>query len=136
MPAKDVYHSAVRNALVKDGWTISDDPFRIRWGKRDYYVDLGAVDTLGAWKDGRRIAVECKSFIGNSLVDDVEKALGQVLLYQAILARKGDDHDVFLAVPKLVAKLFDEPLGELLLEDFGLRVIVFDPKREEILQWL
>ncbi len=29
MPAKDTYHDALRSALVKDGWTITDDPFRL-----------------------------------------------------------------------------------------------------------
>jgi hypothetical protein len=27
--AKDIYHQAVRNALEKEGWTITHDPFRI-----------------------------------------------------------------------------------------------------------
>ena len=27
MPARDLYHDAVKNALVKDGWTITHDPF-------------------------------------------------------------------------------------------------------------
>jgi len=31
MPAKDVIHDAVRNALVKDGWTISDDLLRLKY---------------------------------------------------------------------------------------------------------
>ncbi len=26
MPAKDIYHNQVKNALIKDGWTITDDP--------------------------------------------------------------------------------------------------------------
>jgi hypothetical protein len=25
MPAKDLYHEAVKNALIKDGWTITAD---------------------------------------------------------------------------------------------------------------
>ena len=29
MPAKDIYHDAVKNALIKDGWTILADPFLI-----------------------------------------------------------------------------------------------------------
>jgi hypothetical protein len=31
MPRKDRIHQAVRNALVKDGWTVTDDPFRIAY---------------------------------------------------------------------------------------------------------
>jgi hypothetical protein len=48
MPARDKYHDAVRNALIKDGWTITHDPLRLVWGKRDMYVDLGAKKLLGA----------------------------------------------------------------------------------------
>ena len=31
MPARDIYHNAVKNALVKDGWTITDDPLHLKW---------------------------------------------------------------------------------------------------------
>ena len=30
MPARDLYHDAVKAALIKDGWTITDDPFMIK----------------------------------------------------------------------------------------------------------
>jgi hypothetical protein len=136
MPAKDTYHDAVRNALVKDGWTITDDPLRLVWGKKDYYVDLGAERMLAAEKEGRQIAVEVKSFVGASQVDDMEKALGQFLVYHSILRRKQPDRTLFLAVPKTAAKVFDEPLGQLLLEDYEIQVIVFDPNQQEILRWL
>jgi hypothetical protein len=136
MSARDLYHEVVRGALIKDGWTITDDPLRIRWGKRDYYVDLGAERLIGAERAGQRIAVEIKSFLGASLVDDVEKALGQFLIYRSVMRRRLPDYEVFLAVPRGVAKLLDEPLGLLLFEDFDLRVVVFDPKRKEIIRWL
>ena len=42
MPAKDFYHDTVKNALVKDGWTITHDPLMLRWGKKDMFIDLGA----------------------------------------------------------------------------------------------
>jgi hypothetical protein len=136
MAAKDIYHDDVRSALVKDGWTITDDPFRLRWGKKDYYVDLGAEAVIAAEIPGRRIAVEIKSFVGPSLVDDVEKALGQYLIYRSILKRRQPDRELFLAIPNDVAKLFDEPLGRLLMEDYDLRVVVFHVKKKEIVRWL
>jgi hypothetical protein len=76
MPAKDTYHDALCRALVKDGWTITDDPFRLIWGKRDFYVDLGAERVVAAEKAGKRIAVEVKSFLGASAMHDLELALG------------------------------------------------------------
>jgi len=30
MPAKDRYHDAVKNALTKDGWDITADPYPIK----------------------------------------------------------------------------------------------------------
>jgi hypothetical protein len=136
MAAKDIYHNDVRSALIKDGWTITDDPFRLRWGKKDYYVDLGAEEVIAAEMSGRRIAVEVKSFVGPSIVDDMEKALGQYLIYRSILKRRQPDRQLFLAVPKSIARLFDEPLGHLLMEDYGLYVVVFHPKKKEIIRWL
>jgi hypothetical protein len=136
MAAKDLYHPNVRAALTVAGWTITDDPFRLRWGKKDYFVDLGAEELIAAERPGRRIAVEIKSFLGPSLVDDMEKALGQYLVYRSILRRRQADRELFLAIPLNIAKLFDEPLGQLLMEDYDLRVIVFHPKKQEIVRWL
>ena len=136
MSAKDIYHDAVRNALVKDGWTITDDPLHLVWGKTNFYVDLGAERILAAEKQGRRIAVEVKSFVGDSEMDDMEKALGQFMLYHSIMRRKDPDRTLFLAIPKNAAEIFDEPVGRLLLEDYEIQVIVFDPDKQEIIQWL
>lgn len=40
MPARDKYHDCVCNALIKDGWTITNDPLVLKWGGKDLYVDL------------------------------------------------------------------------------------------------
>jgi hypothetical protein len=77
MPAKDIYHEVVKNALIKDGWTITDDPLKLTIGSRSLYVDLGAEKLIAAQKDSQRIAVEIKSFISPSPINDLENALGQ-----------------------------------------------------------
>jgi hypothetical protein len=48
MPARDSYHDAGKNTLVKDGWTITHDPYRMTVGQRTVYVDLGADNILAA----------------------------------------------------------------------------------------
>ncbi|MFN6535902.1 MAG: element excision factor XisH family protein [Nostoc sp. EkiNYC01] len=58
MPARDRYHQNLKNALIKDGWTITDDPFHLKWGKKDLYVDLVAEKLLIAEKGTQKIAVE------------------------------------------------------------------------------
>lgn len=136
MPAKDVYHDQVRDALVKDGWVITDDPYRLIWGERDFYVDLGAERFMAAQKDETRIAVEVKSFLGASQMHELELALGQFLLYRSILEEQEPERELFLAVPSEAAGIFDEPIGQLLCAKHLIKALVFDPVKEEILRWI
>jgi hypothetical protein len=136
MPARDIYHPAVKNALVKDGWTITHDPFFLPWGGKEMYVDLGAEQFLAAERTNERIAVEIKSFLGKSFMDDLEKAIGQFILYRTVLSKREPERRLFLAIPFDIAKIFEEPLGQLLLESNLVRVISFDPAAEEIIKWI
>jgi XisH protein len=137
MPARDLYHSQVRNALIKDGWTITHDPLRINWGRKEAFVDLGAERILAAEKHEQRIAVEVKSFIGASDMQDLEHALGQFTLYRSILKRREPDRQLYLAVPYLIIQtIFEQPIGDILFEDELVYVLGFDPATEEVVQWL
>jgi hypothetical protein len=127
----------VKAALIADGWTITHDPLQLKIGKKDLFVDLGAEQLLAADKEGRKIAIEVKSFFGDSDVEDLEKALGQFTLYHDILGRSEPDRQLYLAIREEVFQdLFTEPIGQLLLELGRLRLIVFDPKRGAIVQWI
>lgn len=65
MPAHNLYHDAVIDALVADGWTVTADPLRLPYGDHGRYVDLGlAGSALVAGRAGREIAVEIQSFVG------------------------------------------------------------------------
>lgn len=136
MPARDLHHNAVRNALIKDGWTITHDPLRLVWGRRDMYVDLGAKRLLGAEKGEQQIAVEIKSFAGTSEMADLEKALGQFVLYRMVMKEVEPERILYLAVPqKVMEGLFQDDLGRLILQENLARVISFDPVEEVLLQW-
>ena len=80
---------------MSDGWTITHDPLRLRWGKKDVYVDLGAERFVGAQKGEIRIAVEIKSFAGPSPIDALEKALGQFTLHHDLLAELEPDRALY-----------------------------------------
>jgi predicted RecB family endonuclease len=58
--AKDKIHTPVKEALIQEGWIITDDPLYIKVGNLTIFVDLGAERVIGAEKDGERIAVEVK----------------------------------------------------------------------------
>ncbi|QDV34585.1 XisH family protein [Tautonia plasticadhaerens] len=136
MPARDFYHDTVRNALLKDGWTITDDPFTIKWGGRNTFVDLAAERLISAEKEGERIAVEIKSFVGASELADFETALGQYCVYLTLLERVDPGRRLYLAIPQEVAEgLFLEPIGQVVIERYAISLISFDPNTETILRW-
>ncbi len=55
--AKDRFHNLVRNALEKDGWKITADPYEINVDDVDFEIDLAAEQLLGAEREGQKIAV-------------------------------------------------------------------------------
>jgi len=129
MPARDIYHDVVKNALVKDGWTITHDPLRLTLGGKDMYVDLGAERLLAAEKGEQRIAIEIKSLVGDSEMTDLERAIGQYVLYRAVLAEREPGRVLYLAIPKDILDIFDQPLGKLLLKTILCKLLGLTPKR-------
>ena len=136
MPAKDLYHDTVKTALVKDGWTITDDPLILKVGTRNALVDLGAQKLIAAERDTIKIAVEVKTFISPSPMNDIEKAWGQFFLYSRVLKKRDSSRQIYLAVERNIFEtLFEEEAGKLLLEEPGFQLFVFDAGIEEIIQW-
>lgn len=138
MPAKDIHHDVVRRALEADGWKITNDPLRVLWQNKVLFVDLGAEPIIAAEKEQEQIAVEIKTFSNPDAVNSIHSAVGQYIFYRSILKRLQPNRILYLAIPiKAFESLFDkERVAELLLQDESIRVIVFDPETEEILQWL
>ncbi len=137
MPQRDFYHDAIRSALIKDGWTITHDPLPLSYGRHNLFVDLGAEMPIAAEKAGRRIAVEGKSFRTASPMVELERALGQFVLYRFLLAEEEPDRTLYLAVPgESFASLFEDVPGQRLIAAQELRLLVFHVEREEVLRWI
>lgn len=137
MSQKDIYHNAVRNALIKDGWTITHDPYPLEYGDHNLYVDLGAEAPIAAEKRGHKIAVEIKSFIGRSVMTDLERAVGQFVVYRFIMQHEDPDRALFLAVSRTAhAAVFDPAPGRDLIEAQALKLLIFDAEEEVIIRWI
>lgn len=137
MPAKDFYHDIVKNALIKDGWIITNDPLRLKWGVRELFVDLGLTKLIAAEKGEQKIAVEIKSFTNPSMIADLEQALGQYLIYRAVLEEVEPDCLLYLAIRQATYQsIFSEPIGQLVLQKYQINLLVCDTQKEEIVQWI
>lgn len=135
--AKDKFHDVVKNALIKEGWTITNDPLFIQFGGVDLYVDLGAEKMLAAQKDNEKIAVEIKSFLGDSTISDFHQALGQLLNYRLILRRQEPERILYLAVPfDIYESFFKLEFTQIDIIDYQLKIIVYNIDKEVISQWI
>jgi hypothetical protein len=137
MSRRDVFHDAVKNALVKEGWTITHDPYPVGYHTKTLEVDLGAELPVAAEREGRKIAVEIKSFVSEGVFVDLYKALGQFALYRSSLERQEPDRKLYLAVPyETYQALLAHEDGRRLQESMNLALIVYVAEFEEIEQWI
>jgi hypothetical protein len=139
MPKKDSVHSYVRAALEKAGWEITHDPYMLEndtFSKR-LMIDLGAekTDLLEAEKGVERIAVEVKSFLGNSTIQDTYTAIGQFLMYQTSLQTQEADRKLYLAIPEnIYEQMLTEQLYLLAFRKYHISLLIFHLQTEQI-QW-
>lgn len=133
---RDIFHDAVKHGLQKDGWTITNDPLRIRSGRVDMQIDLGAEKLLAATRDSQKIAVEVKSFTNPSNISEFHTALGQFLNYQVALEEQKSEFELFLAVPiGAFRTFFTLPFVQTVISRFQLKLLIYDPSEEVILEW-
>lgn len=137
MPAKDIFHNAVKRSLEKDGWIITDDPIYLDFGGVELYIDLGAEKLIVAEKDQQKIAVEVKSFISGSAISEFHNALGQFINYRTALSRKQPERILYLAVPITTFETFFKlELIQLVIQSQNTRLLVYNTKQEVIEQWI
>lgn len=135
--AKDIIHTPVRNALVNDGWTITDDQYTVVYAEFTMYPDLAAERTLAAQRGTEKIAVEIKSFVGPSAVQDTKEALGPYVMYRTYLTRVEPERKLYLAIStKTYHDIFQLQAVQLLVREFSIALIVVNVEKEEVVAWI
>lgn len=137
MPAKDVYHDAVKNALIKDGWIITADPYKIKYKDAELFADLAVEKPIVAEQNGRKIVVEIKSFLSPSPMRDFEMALGQYILYRNLINLTEPEYQIYLAIKdSIYENFFKRESIKDIAQINQLLLIVVDMEKEEILEWI
>jgi XisH protein len=140
MSVRDSIHDLIKAAVIRDGWQITDDPYVISYGERFLFVDLAAIESsgvIGAEREGKSIAIEIKQFRGQSAIADLEQAIGQYMLYKLLLSQVDPGRDLYLAIPEIsYDSIFSEPVGELVIRDLPLKLIVVSLLTGEIVRWI
>jgi len=138
MPAKDIFHENVKRALIKEEWIITHDPYWIKLADSDInvFMDLAAEKIIAAEKEGQKIAVEIKSFTGTSLLVNFHEAIGQYLDYRIVLNERDSERRIYLAIPiDIYNSFFRKRFIQLVCQEYNIKLIIFDPEREEIVLW-
>ncbi len=137
MPPRDIAHQTVKQALIKDGWIITDDPLFLQYETVEVFIDLGAEKLIAAEKAGTYIAVEVKSFVSPSVLSEFHTALGQFLNYQYILQQKDPARILYLAVPlDVYHSFFRLSFTQAIITRYQLNIIVYHPELQEVQQWI
>lgn len=137
MPAKDIFHDAVKNALLNDAWSVSDEQFYIRSGGVEIYIDIGAEKIIAAERGSEKIAVEVKSFLGYSNITEFHVAVGQFINYRSILSDEQPDRTLYLAIPlDVYDSFFQLPFTQKIIRENNIKLIVFNSVTEVIVKWI
>lgn len=137
MPKLDIIHNSVKNALIKDSWLITDDPYVIQYRRTTLYADLGAERPIAVERNGQKLVVEVKSFIGASKIQDLKEALGQYDIYRYLLEETAPDRKLYIAISKVAYNtFFTQDVTQLILNKHQLPIIVVNIETEEIMQWI
>lgn len=137
MARKDKFHDHVKEALIKDGWTITHDPYLVKVGSPTFKIDLGAEKVLAAEKGNLKIAVEIKSFIKLSFFTAFYEAIGKFLSYDEALEIREPERKLYLAVPQSTFETnFEEPIVQSVARKQNLRLIIYNPDEKTIVKWI
>jgi hypothetical protein len=135
--ARDFYHNNVKLALQDDGWLITHDPYSIRIDDVGYEIDFAAEPIIAAEKEESKIAIEVKSFMNPSAINEFHKAVGQFNDYSVALELIEPERILFLAVPtEIWDRFFLKPIIQKSLERVKAKVIVYDPESNKIVKWI
>jgi XisH protein len=94
-------------------------------------------EMIGAEKGSEKIAVEIKSFLGASDLNDFEDALGQFMVYLFALNEIDKDRFLFLAMPETYYdRFFEDTFFTKMTKPYNVNIIVYNDNEPILTQWV
>jgi hypothetical protein len=127
----------VKTALIKDGWLILADPYRIQYKDVDLYADLAAERPIAAEREGQKIVVEIKSFVGRSPMTDFHNAVGQYAVYRSLIQATEPTYQLYLTIDDITYENFFTREGiAFIIRTSQIFLLVVNIDQQEIVQWI
>lgn len=135
--ARDIFHPIVREALERDGWCITHDPYSVKTMGKDFAIDLAAEQMVAAERDKDKITIEVKSFVSPSISYEFHTVMGQYLNYHTFMEIQEPERVLYLAVAKNIYNgFFVEEGTQLILSKFSINTVVIDSESKTIEAWM
>jgi XisH protein len=136
--AKDFSHPFVKAALIQAGWAITHDPYDLNVGGVDMEIDLGAEQIIAAEMQGKKIAIEVKSFLaGSSAISEFHRALGQFINYRIALRVEEPDRVLYLAIPLMAFNTFFQlDFPKSVIEENNIKLLIYNTLDRGDLLWI
>jgi len=136
MPAFDVCHNQVVRALQKEGWNVEAEQVTFSLGKRRIFIDIQAVRGVNGNRQ-QMMLIEVKCFSNPKLVnEELYYAIGQYLVYRAMLAERKSEVALFMSIPELVFNLaFDLPIRRV-IADSQIKLVIVNIESERVVRWI
>lgn len=133
--AKDIYHDTVKEALIKDDWTIINSSYIVELPTSFKALDddFEYNEMLLAKKGEQVILVNSKSFLNQSLDNHFHYVLGECLVMKHLI----DYEFIDVAIPDIIYNYFkNKKIIFQSLETHNIRLIVFNPETKTIEKWI
>ncbi len=135
--ARDLFHDNVKEALIKEGWTITADPLTFKIGNVQVQIDIGAERIIEAERDSKKIAVEIKTFTNLSLITALYEAVGKYVIYRNVLKLIQPERMLYLAIPESIyTHYFKETVIQTTMQEEKFKVVVYNQTNQIITQWI
>ncbi|MEM6318026.1 MAG: element excision factor XisH family protein [Bacteroidota bacterium] len=137
--ARDLIHEAVKTSLIRDGWKVTNDPYKIELVEDGRYLeaDLGAEKIIGLEKGTEKIIVEIKTFSRPSAIYQFHEALGQYLAYRVAIQEASIERDLYLAISTSTFDAIEQiKFISTLVNRFQLKMVIVDVVNKKVVKWI
>ncbi len=138
MPQLDRHHFAVSRALEKDGWLIVRHNMGLLLDRTYVYIDIEARRS-DAFREvpPPAIGVEVKVLAPRRVTEQIERALGQYIIYRSLIEDAYPSHVCYLALSERdYRRHLSGPNYRRVFQTNRIHLLIFDEVREEVVQWI
>lgn len=136
MPRYDDCHPQVVQALEKAGWTVNNAPFKVKRLNRQIYIDVEASRRANGSRQQILLA-EVKCFPDTSSVKtELYTALGQYMIYRAMLEELSIEIPLYLAIPEETYKNEFDSVVQRAINESKIKLFIVNLETERIIQWI